>query len=163
MTMRAIAAAVGCSPMKTYRYFADRGAVLEALRADAFSDFADAQEAAASKAKSASARLESIREAYLRFALDRQDSYRLMFSLETVKPAGEAFQRQAGRSFEPLRATVAAAFDEGLLEGDPETVAHLIWVELHGMVSLHLSGKLDNGRSLEQIAKASPWRLKPRK
>ncbi|MGH1348156.1 MAG: TetR/AcrR family transcriptional regulator [Nannocystales bacterium] len=163
VTMRAIAVAIGCSPMRTYRYFDDREAVLEALRAEAFCGLADSQEEAAASSRSVRRRLDAIRAAYLRFGLEHPDSYRLMFSLESMRPPGEAFQKQATRAFGTLRTTVANAIEGGHLEGDADTVAHLIWVELHGVVSLHLSQKLNKGRSLEQIAAASPWRMARRK
>ena len=160
VSMRAIANAIGCSPMTTYRYFADREDVIEALRANAFSAFADAQEAAAAGRTGSSAdRLDAIREDYIRFALERADSYRLMFSLQTTRPPGEEFRREAARAFETLHVTVTEGVEDGYIEGDPSTVAHLVWVELHGMVSLQLSQKLNFGRTLDELAQASPWRL----
>ncbi len=37
------------------------------------------------------------------------------------------------------------------MEGDPLERAHFLWAQVHGLVSLHLAGKLVMGRSLEQL------------
>ena len=44
-TMRELAVAVGCSPMLPYRYFEDKDDILAAVRALAFTRFAEALEA----------------------------------------------------------------------------------------------------------------------
>ena len=42
VTLRAISAEVGCSPMTPYRYFADKNAIFTAVRAAAFERFTEA-------------------------------------------------------------------------------------------------------------------------
>jgi hypothetical protein len=49
---------------------------------------------------------------------------------------------------------VAEAVEAGALEGDPLTIAHLLWAGAHGLVSLHLAGKLSSGRGFAQLAAA---------
>ena len=44
VTLRAIAAEVGCSPMTPYRYFHSKEEIFAVVRAEAFRRFADAQE-----------------------------------------------------------------------------------------------------------------------
>ena len=43
----------------------------------------------------------------------------------------------------------------GKIEGDPLTVAHLAWAQVHGVISLHLAGKLIMGRSVEDLIDAA--------
>jgi hypothetical protein len=66
-----------------------------------------------------------------------------------------------------MRTVVGEAVDSGALAGDPDTLAHLFWSGVHGIVALHLAGKLALGRSLSDliepfiqlsIAGASPTR-----
>jgi WHG domain-containing protein len=38
-----------------------------------------------------------------------------------------------------------------VLAGDPLTLAHQYWAGLHGLVSLHLAGKLGLGRSAREL------------
>jgi hypothetical protein len=44
------------------------------------------------------------------------------------------------------------AVEEGFMNGDPLTIAHVLWANTHGLVSLHLSGKLLMGRSLKDLS-----------
>jgi len=44
VTMRQLAAELGCSPMTPYRYFRDKDEILAAVRASAFDRFSDALE-----------------------------------------------------------------------------------------------------------------------
>ena len=48
--------------------------------------------------------------------------------------------------------SISAAVDAGLLAGDAEQLAHLFWAALHGIVSLHLAGKLTHGLGLEELS-----------
>lgn len=158
VTMRAIAKRMGCSPMTTYRYFDDREAVVASLRGAVFGRLADDLEKAAARAPEPGSRVRALRAAYIDFARREPDGYRLMFSLEPPETPHPELARAADRSFAPLRTAVAQAIETGHIEGeDPNLVAHLIWVELHGLVSLELSNKLNFGVSLATLAEASRW------
>ena len=65
--------------------------------------------------------------------------------------AGKPIVAASLRACAPLRAAVAAAIEAGALHGDPDTVAHILWAGLHGLVSLDLAGKLRMERSLEEL------------
>jgi len=53
-----------------------------------------------------------------------------------------------------MYAAVEAAIRDGVLEGEPDIVAHLLWSGVHGIVALHLSGMLELGRNLEEFVEA---------
>lgn len=163
VTMRAVASRLGCSPMTTYRYFEDREALIAALRATVFARFADALEAAPGRRRSPLMRIEALRSAYVDFARTDPDGYRLMFALRPPARPDAELQRQAERAFAPLKGVVAEAVAAGDLEGDPDVVAHLVWVELHGLVSLYLADKLIFGRELGELLKASVWTKRRRR
>ena len=55
------------------------------------------------------------------------------------------------RSWQAILQGVEFAVQAGVLEGDPESVAHQMWAGLHGLVSLHLAGKLTLGRSAKTL------------
>jgi len=38
-----------------------------------------------------------------------------------------------------------------VLAGEPDLLAHQLWAGLHGLVSLHLAGKLGLGRSAREV------------
>ena len=91
--------------------------------------------------------------AYLRFAADESDYYRLMFEVpekSSIAPTPEQLAL-VERSQRPLYEAVKTAANAGLLQGSPGTVAHLLWAALHGVASLHLADKLQSGRTFEQL------------
>jgi hypothetical protein len=97
-------------------------------------------------------RLAALARVYVAFAVAEPDAYRIMFELaqndDTKYPELET---QSHRAWAPLRDAVGAAVGAGLIAGDPEDVAHLYWAQVHGLVALHLAGKLTLGRSLGQL------------
>jgi AcrR family transcriptional regulator len=155
VTLRGLAAELGCSPMTPYRYFRDKGEIFAAVRTAAFARFADAEEACLRKHVAADplTRLRALGQTYIVFARAEPEAYRIMFELTQPDSAEHpGLEREAARAWEPLRATVGAAVDARQLAGDPDTLAHVCWASIHGAVALHLAGKLSLGRSLEDIA-----------
>jgi AcrR family transcriptional regulator len=157
VTMRALGAALGVSAMTPYRYLAGKEELFALVRTEAFRRFADRLEAALARGRGdALARLERLKHAYVGFALEQPDAYRIMFELrqpETALPS--ELVAESKRAFGALHQTVAEAIEEGSLEGDALTVAHLLWAGTHGLVSLHLAGKLTAGRTLPELAAVS--------
>ncbi|HUH04930.1 MAG TPA: TetR/AcrR family transcriptional regulator [Kofleriaceae bacterium] len=152
VTMRSVAAALGCSPMTPYRYFANKEALLVAVRAEAFRRFADSQEAAAACADPI-ARLLELKRAYIDFALAQPDAYRVMFELaQDAQVADAELERESGRAFSSLYTATREAIEAGALTGDPLSLAHLLWANTHGLVMLHLAGKLGMGRTIYELA-----------
>ena len=153
VTMRSLAEALGCSAMTPYRYLAGGKRELFALvRAEAFRRFADRLEAALARSGDVLARLRRLKQAYVRFALDEPDAYRMMFELRGDDADLPELARESARAFSCLRRTVAEAVEAGELEGDALSLAHLFWASTHGLVSLHLAGRLQAGRSVTQLA-----------
>ena len=152
VTMRAVAAAVDVSAMTPYRYVAGKEELFALVRAEAFRRFADRLEAGIEKATDPADRLRRLKRAYVRFAVDEPDAYRIMFQLEQPDTKLPELARESRRAFGCLHRCVAEAVASGDLVGDPLTLAHLLWANTHGLVSLHLAGRLQMGRSLEQLA-----------
>lgn len=155
VTMRAVAQQLGCSAMTAYRYFADREALVSELRAMCFRRLSDDLESEVKGLRSPEKKLAAIRRAYVKHALTYPEGYRLMFSLDPPLTPHRGLQEQSQRSFAVLIQAMGAAVEQGEREGDPLTLAHLVWAELHGLVSLELSNKLNFGRSLEQLVRYS--------
>jgi hypothetical protein len=66
-----------------------------------------------------------------------------MFALRQNQPDDFPELRAAElRSWTPLSTAVQTAIDSGDISGDGDEVAHLCWAGVHGIVSLHLAGKL---------------------
>lgn len=144
LTMRTLAADVGCSPMKAYRYFRDKDALMAAMRARAFNRFAEALETAAAGPGDARARSTAVGEAYVAFALANREAYRLMFETapeggEAVDPDLAAARARADRS---MTGYVEAMIADGALKGDPQKIGRMFWAAIHGVVLLELTGLL---------------------
>ncbi len=144
VTMRQLATALGVSPMTPYRYFADKGAILAAVRARAFDRHADALDAAHANQADPRARAEAIGQAYVDFALSHPEAYRLMFDVNQPEAADYPDLVRAGQR---SRATMTRHLHDlagaGLFAGDAEFVGHLYWAALHGPLMLQLSGMLE--------------------
>src|SRR5688572_30473968 len=149
--MRAVAEALGVSAMTPYRYLAGKEELFALVRAEAFRRFAEALEAALVRGGDPLARLRRLKQAYVAFALAEPDAYRIMFELRQPDPLHAELAAQSKRAFGALHRTVAEAVTAGDLEGDALTLAHLLWASTHGLVSLHLAGKLA-GRTIAQLA-----------
>lgn len=153
ISMRALADALGVSAMTPYRYFDNQEHVLSLVRTHAFRRLALVL-AGADLGKTPRARIESIGRAYLRFAEEDGDAYRLMFDLRPPTEPREALTQASKDSFAPLVAAVTAAVQAGALRGDPLTLSHVIWAGLHGLASLGLAEKLNFGVAREALTTA---------
>ena len=153
VTMRAIAEQVGCSPMTPYRYFADKADILAMIRARGHGRLADRLAAEAARATDPVERLRRLALVYVAFAQDETDSYRMMFQIQQEEDweAYPDLATEGSRSWGEIRNAVGLAVDAGALEGDADTVAHCFWASTHGIVSLHLSGHLQMGKTLDDL------------
>lgn len=152
VTLRSLARELGVSPMTPYRYFENKDELFAMVRTEAFRRFADAQRDAVAGVEGGEEALRMLGRAYVSFALDEPDAYHIMFELLQA-PAGTYpdLEAEQARSFSYLHAAVEAAVDAGILRGDPLRRAHYLWAQIHGLVSLHLAGKLVMGCSLEEL------------
>ena len=154
VSLRSIAAAVGCSPMTPYRYFRDKGDIFDAVRCLAFDRFATDQEAIAARVPDPMKRIIELGRAYSRFADQHPNDFRLMFEFDQPREMSPELAEAGRRSFATLREATADAVDAGGLSGNVDTLAHLYWTSLHGIVTLDLAGKLVQGRSKASLLKA---------
>jgi AcrR family transcriptional regulator len=152
VTLRSLAEALGQSPTAAYRYFEGKAAIFTAARIAAYDRFAEAQEKACREAPDPAEQLDCLGSAYAQFAVDEPDAYRLMFELKQPEAARTPELRRAeDRAWAPLHETMQTAVAAGLLQGEPAPLAHLFWAGLHGLVSLHLAGKLSHGLGLADL------------
>jgi AcrR family transcriptional regulator len=147
VTMRQLAAELGVSPMTPYRYFRDKEDILAAVRANGFNRFAEALETARDKTPGdARAKSTAVGEAYLDFALQHPNTYKLMFDLNQPHEADYPELVEAGdRARATMSAYVEDLLAEGDLVGDPEQIGMMFWAATHGAVVLELAGKLPQG------------------
>ena len=132
VTMRRIAAEIGVTQPVLYSAFpGGRQALVDAVAVAGFAAIAAALEAADPEPM---ARM----RAYLEFAATRPHVYEAMFSL----PSGLQFGGGGGP--EPLQRAFAAI--RVVFPGD-DTRAEVAWAALHGLATLHIGGRLPEGRA----------------
>jgi AcrR family transcriptional regulator len=150
--------------MTPYRYFENKEHLFAAVRTEAFRRFADRQAVAAKRRGSARTRLGKLGQAYVEFALAEPDAYRIMFELEQPeKGEHPELDAEVERSFSYLLEATSELAREGTVRGDPFTLAHFAWAQVHGLVSLHLAGMLTIDRPIEALVEAAFELLTPKR
>jgi AcrR family transcriptional regulator len=149
LSMRRLAAEVGCSPMAPYRHFADKEALVAAVRAAAFTRLADALDGVAQDGRHRAA---DIGEAYVRFARENPAAYKLMFDL--AQPDERAYPELAAAAAR-ARATMTGYVHElvaaGVLAGDPVQLGFVFWATIHGLIVLDLAGRIPADPGFEAL------------
>lgn len=144
VSMRQLAEALGCSPMTPYRYFRNKDEILAAVRTAAFERFAAALESAGRKARAdLPAQGQAVGEAYIRFALSEPEAYRLMFDLS--QPHQDRYPelvRATTKARHLMSASLEKLVEAGIFTGDPQLLGYVFWATMHGLIVLHLAGKL---------------------
>ncbi len=153
LSMRRLAAEVGCSAMAPYRYFADKEQLLAAVRAAAFNRLADTLEGVARDNRHRAA---DVGEAYVRFAFENPAAYRMMFDL--AQPDTAKFPDLAAayaRAREAMAGYVRELVDAGVLAGDPVELGYVFWASIHGLIVLHLAGRIPAEIGFERIRRTA--------
>ncbi|HEX4183424.1 MAG TPA: TetR/AcrR family transcriptional regulator [Caulobacteraceae bacterium] len=141
--MRQLAAALGVSPMTAYRYFKDKDDILAAVRANSFDRFSNALEAALASSSDSRVQAAAVGNAYFRFALENAAAYKLMFDFDQPNEADYPdLVRATTRAKSTMVDYVRRLTEGGVIEGDVDLMAHVFWATIHGIVVLHLAGKL---------------------
>lgn len=143
LSMRRVAAAVGCSTTVLYTRFGGKSGLLEALWQEGFDRLWHAEERALD-APDPLARLAALGAAYRQHALDNPDYYRVMFGgvIPEFQPSAPAVDR-GRRTFQVLVDAVQACIDASIFRREePESIALVLWATVHGVVSLELAGAL---------------------
>ena len=146
VSMHAIARELGWTATALYRYFANKDALLSAARVSALDDLSDRLEAVMAGPGDVWDKSRASGAAYVDFAFQRPDAYRLIFSLSQPDTAPYPDLIAAhDRSCRAMVAYVEAMVRDGAIDADAELLGHVFWGGLHGLVSLQLAGQLGRG------------------
>jgi AcrR family transcriptional regulator len=140
LSMRRLAAEVGCSPMAPYRHFADKAALIAAIRTQAYARLADTLDGVARNDRHRAA---DIGEAYVRFARENPAAYKLMFDL--AQPDEDAYPElvaASARARAAMAGYVRELVESGVLAGDPVELGYVFWSTIHGLIVLDLAGRI---------------------
>lgn len=145
ISLRALARDVGVSQTAPYRHFADKTALLAALAAEGFRRLTEASIPATRMDGTAARALQMSGKAYIHFALDNPELYRLMFG-PMLSPDDDFPELEAAGStaFNVIVSLVQRGIDSGeFVDKDPLLVANSTWAMVHGISSLMLDRRFD--------------------
>ncbi|MBI1943316.1 MAG: TetR/AcrR family transcriptional regulator [Betaproteobacteria bacterium] len=134
LTMRELARRAKVSHNAPYRHFPDRGALLAALAAEGFAVLGEAQRRAAETGG-----LRAMGEAYVRFALEHPQRFRLMFGGQIRFAKHARLREVAGGVFEDLAGALATRVPEARGARDASIAA---WALVHGLALLLLEQRI---------------------
>ncbi|MBV9661830.1 MAG: TetR/AcrR family transcriptional regulator [Acidimicrobiales bacterium] len=140
LSIRAIAAAVGVTPPSIYLHFADRTELVFAVCERQAVKLDQAMEQAAAGASDPWERVLKRGHAYLQWGLRNPEHYRiLMMSRADLTPDRFIDERMADTAgLDAVAGELISAVETGSIcvPGDPAKAAELLWMMIHGMVSL---------------------------
>lgn len=147
LSLRKVAQRAGVSHNAPYAHFPDKQSLIAAISTEGFQQLYDALDAAiTATAKRPRKQLQQAALAYVRFALDHPDSFKIMFSgvLEKEKDY-PAFVEISQKTFQRVVDVVRACQKAGLLKSkSAELTAVAVWGQVHGIVSLALEGQISH-------------------
>lgn len=149
VTLRAVGEAAGVSRSAAYRHFDDKSALLSALAATALNTMATEIRAAAIHDNM----LVNLRRgsgAYVNFALQNPHHYQLVFGHIPVTSSTPHLEAAADSAMASLQELIEHAQSTGQLGGGPpRELATVLWVLLHGIAALQITGHLHEPRTLD--------------
>ncbi|MGN2251129.1 TetR/AcrR family transcriptional regulator [Frateuria sp. GZRe14] len=145
VSMRRIAAELGCGTMTPYRYFASKEQIVTAVRTRGMHRFSEALERALDTPGDGRTRSRAVRDAYVAFARRETATYRLMFEYPEPRRDDPAYREAHARMWRTIAAHVEVLVAEGAVEADAPLLGHQIWAALHGAVMLEIAGLLPEG------------------
>jgi AcrR family transcriptional regulator len=139
VSIRAVADKVRVTPPSIYLHFADKDALLGAVVADVFADLHAALRAGMAGHDSPLDRLRACGHAYVRFALDHPEQYRLA-AMDPCLVAPDVDGVLMDAAFSELSRTVIECMELGIFTaGDPLPISLDLWAAAHGIASLMIA------------------------
>ena len=159
-SLNELARQLGVSPAAAYRHFANKDALLAAVCSEGYREFLAALLRPFPASIDAGQRVIELGIRYVQFSIDNGDIFSMMFGSHPLDS-----ETVGTDTFVPLLDAVVEAQKTGhLAPGDAREAAGAIWITLHGMAVLSLSGGLNAlglDRSPEELVRGTFGRLLP--
>ena len=147
LSLRKVALKAGVSHSAPYAHFVDKQALIAAISTEGFRQLYERVSAVAKEYETKpSKQLAEVAWAYVQFAMDDPDRFKVMFSavLEKEKEYPE-FVAESQRNFQLVKMIVEANQAAGMLRSGPSDLAALsAWGIVHGFVMLLLEGQISH-------------------
>jgi len=135
VSIRAVATAVGVTPPSIYLHFEDKQALVTAVVTDVFEDLDRVMLAAVDDLDDPLERLHAFGMAYVGFALDHPEHYRL--ATMDACPRPDVDEVLAAGAFVHFSDAVQACLDAGIFApADPIAITLDLWAAAHGAAAL---------------------------
>lgn len=145
LTLRKVAKQAGVSHAAPYSHFVDKQALIAAISTEGFKQLFDKiQEISADHQNDPRNLLIETAWAYVQFALNEPDRFKLMFSsvLEKEKDYPD-FVEYSQKNFLQIVETVGICQHAGILRSGPaDLTATSVWGAVHGMIMLVIEGQI---------------------
>ena len=136
VSIRSVAERVRVTPPSIYLHFKDKDALLDAVCARYFEKLDEEMQRAAIGHTTALDVLRAIGQAYVGFALQTPELYRIA-TMSEGRPGSDVDVTLNSSAFAHMRAGVIAMMDEGIyVRDDPTRVALELWATAHGVAAL---------------------------
>jgi AcrR family transcriptional regulator len=137
VSVRAVAQRVGVSVPSIYLHFADKQALLDAVCEEVFAALDARMRAASADAPDPFEGLRRQGVAYVHFALDNPEHYRIVLMRKHGSPSvGSADQVMASAAFDNFVASVQTCVEAGVFTGEAPELALRLWAAAHGVAAL---------------------------
>lgn len=139
VSIRSVAERVGVTPPSIYLHFADKDALLDAVCGRYFEQLDEVMQQVAAQHTAAVDKLRAQGLAYVRFARQTPELYRVAMMAEGG-PGSDVDAALTNAAFTHMRDSVQALMDEGSYPREDATVVALgLWAAAHGVAALLVS------------------------
>lgn len=156
VSVRAVAQRVGVSVPSIYLHFADKGALIDAVCGEVFEALHQRLRTASEDAPDPVAALHAQGVAYVHFALENPEHYRVV--MMQPHDTAQGSMQSVGAGFEHLVQSVQACIDAGVFEGDPLELALGLWTSVHGLAALLIAKPYLPWPDVDAFIERSVWR-----
>ncbi len=166
VSVRALERRAGVTAPTIYRYFPNMGSLLAEVAGRQFAQLDAALEASTGIADPI-AEVLAIGRAFAAFGLEHPNEYRVLFMNRTGDAAAATDRLRTAAGFHRLVRAVRRVIDDGALpsDADPEGIADLLLLSLHGVVSMLIArpgGWGDPEQLIERMMYAVGYGIAPR-
>lgn len=146
-SIRNIAEKIEYSPATIYLYYKDKNDIVYALHQEGFKFLAAHFQEAIKDITDPFLRLKTIGLAYVQFAMQHEDIYKLLFIMKEpllhVENSKDVEWDEGDNAFDLLISVVMQCQEAGYFKGmDVKNLAFIIWSTVHGLCALRVSGHM---------------------
>lgn len=146
-SLRKIARETGVSATSIYLHFESKDHLIHVLMEESIERLNNRLEESISASQDPLEKLNTLARVYVEFALEHPKEYRIIYTVSSDQMSRypkEKF-RKARRGYEIVTEVLEEGVRKNLLDEDrPRLAAYTFWAQLHGVMSVVLTKRLDN-------------------